>query len=115
MSALEREESAGLGLDTAVPLSRLEEMDREEREACLLPTQWLFRSHPVFELPPFFDRLIANGCAVNVEKLGLDSAITGSRYRLYQGGAFFALGEIREEEGAKKLVKIKNFPPDGEA
>ncbi|MBR7165320.1 MAG: tRNA pseudouridine(55) synthase TruB [Clostridia bacterium] len=115
MSALEREESAGLGLDTAVTLSCLEKMEGEERKKWLLPTEWLFRAHPVFELPPFFDRLVANGCAVNVEKLGLDSAAAGSRYRLYQNGVFFAVGEIREEEGAKKLFKIKNFPPDGEA
>ncbi len=114
MSALEREKSGIFQVRDAICLSQLEEMAPEERQSLLLPTEQLFESHDSFHLPPFFDRLVANGCAVSTEKLGLSHKEVSCRLRLYQRGVFFALGEIVEEEGEKKLKKIKNFLPDGE-
>ncbi len=113
MSALEREKSGIFTLENAVKISEVEKMTKEEREKVLLPTEEIFSSHPIYELPDFFDRLVANGCRVNVKKLGL-SADVGKRFRLYRDGVFFALGEIVEIKGEICLAKIKDFPFDGE-
>lgn len=112
MSALEREKSGMFTLSDAVTLKELEAFSAAEREALLVPTERLFESHSVFHLPLFFDRLVANGCAVSVKKLKLEHVPAGERFRLYRDGAFFALGEVKEYEDGKKLVKIKNFPSD---
>lgn len=112
MSALEREKSGIFSLEEAVSLSELEKMSEKEREERVIPTERLFAEEEVFFLPPFFDHLIANGCAVAAKKLSLQNAQTGQRFRLYRDGRFFALGKIIEENGEKCLFKIKNFPPD---
>lgn len=112
MSALEREKSGMFSLKEAVLLSELEAMSPAEREEKIIPTENLFFEEKAFFLPPFYDRLIANGCAVAVKKLSLQEAELGQRFRLYRDGKFFALGKIIEENGEKCLFKIKNFPPD---
>lgn len=112
MSALEREKSGIFTLKQALRIGDLEKMSLEEREKMLLPTEEIFFAHPVFHLPPFFDRLVANGCRVNVEKLGLEKKDVGKRFRLYEKGRFFALGEIKMFGEEICLCKIKDFPPD---
>ncbi|MBR5295046.1 MAG: tRNA pseudouridine(55) synthase TruB [Clostridia bacterium] len=112
MSALEREKSGIFTLEKAVRLEKIEEMTLEEREGLLVPVETIFSLYPKFEIPTFFDRLIANGCRVNVKKLGLADEKVGQRFRLYQNGKFFALGEIKAFEGEICLCKIKDFPPD---
>ena len=112
MSELERVKSGSFSLENAVTLDGLEQMTLEERESVLIPTEELFASFPVFHLPVFYDKLIANGQAVLCQKLGLADAVPGNRYRLYRAGAFFALGEIVSAEGEPRLFKIKDFPAD---
>jgi tRNA U55 pseudouridine synthase TruB len=112
MSALEREKSGIFTLAQALKIEEIEKMSVEERENALLPTEEIFSSHPVFQLPSFFDRLVANGCRVNVKKLGLTGEEAGKRFRLYSGGVFFALGEIKKDGEELCLCKIKDFPPD---
>ena len=108
MGALERERSGPFGLKDAKTLKEIEEMSEEEREGLIVPTEALFEAYPVFSLPAFYDNLIKNGCSVLCEKLNLDASV-GSRFRLYDKGAFFALGEILSDEEGKKLKKIKEF------
>ncbi len=112
MSALEREQSGIFTLEKSVTLAELEAMSEEKREEKLIPTEEIFAEEEIFELPQFFDRLIANGCAVSAEKLNLSDQEEGTRFRLYQNNRFFALGEMIEKDGEKCLYKIKNFPPD---
>lgn len=112
MSELERVKSGSFSLENTVTLEDLEQMTLEEREELLIPTEELFASFPVFQLPSFYDKLIANGQAVLCTKLGLVDAVLGTRYRLYRAGAFFALGEIVSSEGELRLFKIKDFPAD---
>ncbi len=112
MSALCREQSGGFSLKDAVTLAELEEMTPDQREDRLIPVEEVFSPYPSFILPPFFDRLIANGLVVAQSKMKADFPI-GQRLRLYRDGAFFALGEAVEEEGVLSLKKIKDFPPDG--
>ncbi len=114
MSALEREKSGMFSLEQSVKLEEIESLTGEEREALLLPTEDLFSAFPIYELPPFFDRLILNGCAVSAQKMGL-VAQEGQRFRLSLKGDFLALGQIVREKGEMALKKIKDFPKDGEA
>lgn len=113
MSALVREQSGPFSLAGAVTLSQLEEMTLEEREALLLPTEQIFESYPVFQLPPFFDGLIANGLAVRAEKLKC-SAPAGTLFRLYRNGTFFALGETVLTQDGVSLRAKKQFPTESE-
>ena len=112
MSGLERVKSSSFTSEQAVTIERLEQMTLSEREGTLIPTEELFASHPVFHLPAFYDKLIANGQAVLCRKLGLSEEKVGARYRLYQKGAFFALGEIVSRDGEPCLFKIKDFPAE---
>jgi len=112
MSSLCREKSGVFSLENTVTLEELESMDPVAREESLLPTEELFFCYPVFSLPPFFDRLIANGCQVLTKKIAAEHLPLGQKVRLYRAGAFFALGEVILTDGEKKLKKIKDFPPD---
>jgi tRNA pseudouridine55 synthase len=113
MSALTREKSGIFSLENTVTLETLEQMSLAERESILLPTEQIFDAHPIFELPDFFDALVANGCAVALRKLKKRGE-KGQRFRLYRNGSFFALGEIVEAEGELCLRAIKHFPVGGE-
>ncbi len=114
MSELERVKSGSFFLENTVTLEELEQMTLAEREAILIPTEEVFAAHPVFHLPAFYDKLIANGQAVLCNKLGMSDAVLGNRYRLYRGNAFFALGEIVSVDGELRLFKIKDFPADAD-
>ena len=114
MSAFLREKSGIFTLENAVRLETLERLSPAERTALLLPTETLFESYPAFTLPPFFDRLITNGCTVDTAKLGLSGFPAGQRLRLYRENVFIALGEIREHDGVKGLCAVKQFPPDAD-
>ena len=111
MSALCREESGGFSLKDAVTLAELEGLTLPEREALLIPAEQLFAALPAVYLPPFFDKLIANGLTVAQYKLKSDLP-GGQRARLYREGVFFALGEGVDSPEGPALKKIKVFPPD---
>ena len=111
MSELCREESGAFSLSDSVTLAELEEMDPAARFARLIPTEQVFKCYLAFDLPPFFDKLIANGLAVSQAKLRSDFP-AGQRVRLYRDGAFFALGEAVLSREGPALKKIKDFPPD---
>jgi len=112
MSALERVKSGAFVLENTVTLEELEKMSPEEREDLLVPTESIFETYPVCTLSDFHTRLVANGQAVRCTKLGLADEALGARFRLYQKGTFYALGEIVERDGASCLFKIKDFPSD---
>lgn len=111
MDALEREASGSFFLSSAVTPDQLECMSDQEREKVLIPIEALFTTLPAYHLPPFFDRLIASGQRVLLSKLHRTDPV-GTRFRLYRDGVFFAVGEVIEEDGEKKLFKIKEFPLD---
>lgn len=112
MSALEREASGGFTLQDAVRLSELEEMSPEKREELLFPVERLFEEYPVVKLAPFFARLVMNGCAVDVKKLGLSEACEGENYRLYDESGFCGIGRILVSEDTLCLKKEASFPTE---
>ena len=111
MDELQREASGAFSLADSITLAELEHMDLPLREAHLISVERLFGHLPALYLPPFLDRLIAAGQRVLLSKFRRDDPV-GTRFRLYRDNAFFAVGEVIEEDGAKKLFKIKEFPSD---
>ena len=100
MAALERTEACGFPIEQAHPLSELEALSPEQRNALLLPTESLFHSLPAIRLPAFYERLFRSGCAISLAKLKAAYPI-GTRLRVSgASGEFFALGEIIRSEPA---------------
>ena len=108
MKTLERTECARYTLADAITLEALEAMSEEEREARVLPTEALFSHLKRIDLPPFFARLARCGVEIYLTKLGI-ALPHGERVMLYDGGTFFALGEVREFEGGTAIKPIKQF------
>ena len=73
-------------------------MTEEERLARVIPTEDLFPAAEKFSPAPFFVRLFRNGLRIEAKKLGLGGALPGTRFRLYDGGVFFALAEAKEPD-----------------
>lgn len=109
MSSLEREKSGGFTLEDAVPISHLEKLTLEERANLLIPTERLFVKYPLVSLPSFFARLILNGCAVEINKLGISETKEHTFYRLYRENVFFAIGETLLCDGKLCLKKTCAF------
>lgn len=99
MSALRRTGTCGFSLEQAVPLEVAEQRLKSGDESCLLPMQralQLGEYHP----PAFFARLLKNGCAVDVKKLG---GCPEKRCWVYDEESLLGIGE-RREDGTFKIV-----------
>lgn len=107
MTSLRRETVGAFSVEGAPTATALAEMSEEERFSRLIPTERLFDSLPVISLPPFFARLCRDGLGVYLRKLSADSLpsggapAVGERVRLYADGAFFAVGEVREQQAER--------------
>lgn len=109
MAALCRTETCGFSIAQAYTVDRLSAMSDEERLACLLPTEELFRDLPRVVLQDFHEHLLRNGCAVLEKKLGVSCAV-GTRVRLCRrDGNFFALGEAIDAPEGTAIRAIKLF------
>ena len=109
MATLTRLEAGGYRIEDAVTVDALREDSDEALLRRLLPTESLFASLPTVSFPPFYERLIRNGCAVSEKKLRLTHAV-GDRLRLLDGnGDFFGLGEVVNEDGEPSVKCIKFF------
>ena len=108
MKALERTECAGFTVKDAHTLDEIEKMTNEEREALIIPTEELFRDIEAVRLSPFFARLARCGVEIYLKKISLTAEV-GKRFRLFDGEAFFALGEVREFEDGLAIKPIKQF------
>ena len=107
MSALTRTSACGFSLSDAATVDELEQMTEEERDARIIPTENLFPDAKKLSPDPFFVRLLRNGLRVETRKLGIAGAPAGTRFRLCDGGVFFALAEVREpnaEDGETRAV-----------
>lgn len=107
MSTLTRTAACGYSLSDAATPDELERMTEKERDARVIPTEELFPDAKKLSPDPFFVRLLRNGLRVETRKLGLSDVPVGTRFRLMDGGVFFALAEVREpsgEEGETRAV-----------
>lgn len=107
MQSLARTKAAGFGIENAVTLDRLSEMTEEERFASVVDAESLFKDKPRLSLPPFFLRLLKNGCEIYQKKIGTSYEV-GTLLTLYDEKGFFGLGEVQNFEGgsAVKMIKI---------
>ena len=108
METLERTHASVFGLDEAHTLSEIEAMSETEREALIIPTERVFESYKKISLSPFFARLARCGVEIYLNKIGAKLDV-GEYVRLYDGDAFFALGEVREFEAGAAIKPIKQF------
>ena len=102
MSALTRTEACGFPLSAAATPDQLAEMTEDERAARVIPVEDLFPDAKKISPDPFFVRLLRNGLRIETRKLGLAGEAPGARFRVYDGGVFFALAEVAapsEERG----------------
>ncbi len=76
----------------------------------IIPVDRIF-PYPTVTLNEFYNRLIFNGQAVIIKKLGLEGEI-GDKFKLYDEKGFYGIGEIIEKEGQKTLKCIKFFLSD---
>lgn len=108
MSTLRREEAAGFTVRDALTITELEAMTSEEREARVLPTEYIFRSRGAVTLPDFYARLARCGAEIYLKKIGV-SAEAGELLRLYDARGFFALGEVREYPDGAAIKPVRQF------
>lgn len=105
MSALCRTGVGEFSLDGAYSLEDLEKMTEDERASALIPPERLFAEYPRIDLPDFYFRLCINGCEIYQKKIKT-SYPTGTWLRVYGGGEFIGVGEIREypDGSAVKII-----------
>ena len=109
MSALTRTECSGFTLAEAHTLSEFEAMSEDEREACILPTEYIFREYRKIRLPEFFARLAKSGLEIYLKKIN-EQGECGEHVALYDAeGEFFAVGEVREFEAGLAVKPIRQL------
>lgn len=110
MSALRRTQVDRFTAAQCVTKDELEETDPAQRAGFLLSPEQCFPDWPVFTPPPFYGRLLRNGCAVRTEKIGLGSAKDPFLLLSDASGVCYAAAEIQpSEEGPilKVLALLK--------
>ena len=108
MCSLRRTRSGNFTLSHEYSSADLEAMEPENRPQVLLPLSQVFAELPTVELPEFYAKLAHCGVSLFQKKLHTDYP-TGARVTLWDGGVFFALGEVRETPEGSVIKPIKQF------
>ena len=109
MATLCRTLAGSFSLENSHTIEEIETMSPDTRISLLMPTESLFEGLTELCLPTFYERLCRNGCEIYLKKIGASLPI-GQRVRLLsQNGDFFALGEVRDYDGAPAVKAIKLF------
>ena len=108
MKTLERCEASGFTLSDGITLSELEALEVEKRWERVLPVEYIFREKSKVSLPSFFVRLARSGQQIYLKKIGA-SLVLGEIVRLYDGGEFFAIGEVMDFDGELAIKPIRQF------
>ena len=114
MSSLTRTEACGYPITAALTPDQLAEMTEDGRAARVIPVEDLFPDAKKLSPDPFFVRLLRNGLRVETRKLGLANEAPGTRFRVFDGGVFFALAEVAPPDEARGetlpvLVPLRQF------
>ena len=108
MAELERTKASVFTLDDAHTLEEIEALSEEERNGLIIPTERVFEQYEKITLDPFFARLARCGVEIYLKKIKKQLP-QGTRVRLCDELGFFALGEVREFDGALAIKPIKQF------
>ena len=106
MASLRRTRVGDFSLEDAVTFEQL--ADPEIRREKIFDIEYVFRKLQVLRLPSFFERLVRNGQAVLLRKLGFAAEI-GARLRLAGETGFFALGCVCETSDGPAVKAVKQF------
>lgn len=107
MEALTRTRSGSFTLDTALTLSRIEELrDAGQLEEHIVPIEEMFPQYPRIFMKKEFDRLAENGNPFRPEQAVMDGGLP-PEVRLYSsGGRFIGTYGYRKEKGRYQPIKI---------
>ena len=108
MKTLRRMHSGGFHASEAVPLSLFLEMNADERESLVIPTEKIFEKYRAVHLIDFFSRLAHSGLEIYLSKIGF-SAECGELIRMCDKDGFFALGEVKEYENGLAIKPVRQF------
>ena len=108
MKTLERLSASGYGIERARTLGELEAMSDEERAACILPVEDVFKKYEEVVLPDFFARLAHCGLEIYLHKIKKSFKV-GDVVRISDADGFFAVGEVREFEDGAAIKPIRQF------
>ncbi len=108
MSTLSRLSCGSFGIEDAVTLEQLSEMDESQRLSLLHPIDKLFSDCPEIHLNDFFAHLAHSGCELYQKKLGTD-ILDGELVRLYDKDGFFALARASEFADGSAIKPVKQF------
>lgn len=97
MSALRRDSACGFSVSDAMTPEKISALTEDEKTKLLLPIESLFSSYPLVALPPFYEKLILNGCEIYQKKAGTSFA-SGTRIRVCGKDGFIGIGEVRDFE-----------------
>ncbi len=92
MASLERTRVGGFNASESVRLETLQNASAKELAAFIIPPEDVLPQFEKVVLPPFYEKLVRNGCAVDIKKFapGLEC---GATFRLYGENGFFGIGE----------------------
>ena len=108
MAELERTKASVFTLDDAHTLEEIEALSEEERNGLIIPTERVFEQYEKITLDPFFARLARCGVEIYLKKIKKQLP-QGTRVRICGELGFFALGEVRDFDGALAIKPIKQF------
>ena len=108
MKTLTRLSASGYTIDRASTLSELENMSEEDRLACVIPVEDVFKKYELVTLGEFFGRLARAGQEIYLKKIK-KSFQAGTVLRIADADGFFAVGEVREFEDGLAIKPIRQF------
>ncbi len=108
MKTLTRLSASGYTIDRASTLSELENMSEEDRLACVIPVEDVFKKYELVTLGEFFGRLARAGQEIYLKKIKKSFQV-GTVLRIADADGFFAVGEVREFEDGLAIKPIRQF------
>ena len=108
MTQLERTVSGNFKIEDTYTIEQLENMSLEERTSLLIPTEELFAEAEAVILPDFYSRLFRSGCEIYLAKIKKQFPVD-TFLRVYDGGGFLALGQVKEYDQGLAIKSIKLF------
>ena len=108
MASLVRTRVGDFSVRDSVALETLQDISAEERLKYIIPPEDVLSGLDKVFLPPFYEKLVRNGCAVETRKFAPDLNSEPRVCRLYGENGFFGVGETYVFD-TKLLIKHKKI------
>lgn len=115
MSALRRTAVDRFSIEQCVTKDCVESADPDSRIRFLLSPEQCFPDWPAFCPPPFYERLLKNGCAVRTDKIGLAHITYPHVLLVDSSGICYAVADILpgEDGPVLKIHALLRLDPSG--